>query len=207
MPNYDVLYYPSFEPSEIFLRRYLLFFDRISTIIPNEVHYIPESQIFQSYPDLFHGEPPNKEDVDLDDYNYQLLGKAFRRIRKLILTRPPKRNIIVVNSEGTFQFSDTSLMHNRKISEKVFYLLKKYKLIYPKPINGKDFYLVDERACNIILSLIADRMGTRKTWNTITNMPLDFTVSSLNTFQYQSLHKSRNFLIQSIVEDSNSLRN
>ncbi len=83
MPKFEALYYPSFEPSERWLLRYLLVFDRISTIVPETVDYKFSrgfDAIRKLLPDAFDTVSPTA-----DDKNYAYSDFNFKRMDKCCL--------------------------------------------------------------------------------------------------------------------------
>lgn len=190
-----ILYYPSFEPNSKWLRGILLLFDRVVRIIPKDIDYTPSqgiSEILDLFPDALKDIHPTKYDIEMKDTELQRMEKMFKFVsEKKKLEREKIEAYIFKNSE--ISFKDHVFLHPEKVSEEVFDLLKKYGLMLFNGENPFESYgisieslIVNEKASNLILSCLADRMSKRYGLNTITDQSLGFTFSSLNAFDIQS---------------------
>jgi hypothetical protein len=206
MPEFEALYYPSFEPPSAWLRGSLLFFDKIRTIVPQNVDFRPSDgnlEIIDSIPNSFETVHPAKDDVSINDLNLGRMSEAFEIIKK----NEPKIKDTIYKKEQIklADITGHSFLHEDKISEQVLHLLKKSNLVKQKKsslfsFSGKEnFYLVNKSASNLIVSEIADKIAKRYGWNTVTDSQIDFTVNSLNSFQDKYLEEQQNTLISSII--------
>lgn len=76
---FEALYDPCFEPPSKWLRGFLLFFDKINSIVPSDVDFKPSSElseIIDVIPDGFKTISPREEDISLDDLNLNRMRKA-----------------------------------------------------------------------------------------------------------------------------------
>jgi hypothetical protein len=130
MIKFEALYYPCFEPSANWLRGFLLFFDRISTIVPIEANYNPSSEIeeiIDAIPDGFRTISPKYEDISLDDLNFDRMRRAFELIKKGIPKNKEKTVNIIFTEGGEISVDGHVFLHERKISEKIGLLLEEFK--------------------------------------------------------------------------------
>ncbi|NVM56794.1 MAG: hypothetical protein HWN51_01550, partial [Desulfobacterales bacterium] len=192
MPKFEALYYPTFEPPAIWLRSFLLFFDKIRTIVPDDVDFkLSEeiSRLVDLIPDVFETVSVEEQDVDVDELNLRRMRSAFQIIGK----REPKANReeikIIIDKDGSVRIAGHTFLHDRKMSGKVRALLEKFGLIRPEldgiaeVIGAQNFSIVNENASDLIVSQVADRVAKRYGWNTVTDRKIDFTVNALNAFQ------------------------
>jgi hypothetical protein len=202
----EILYYPSFEPSAKLFRSFLLFFDTIKSIIPEKYDFKPSigiSKILDLVPDAFEPISPKNEDIYLDDLNLKRLKNAFEIIKEKKRENQPARLKVIIDG-GSMSIQGYSFIHMDKISNKVLHLLEDSKLICPlKSLpHDEEFLIVNEDACNLIVSNVADKIANRYGWNTITDRDIDFAFNSLNAlkdFQSSSVDKPVNMLISSII--------
>jgi hypothetical protein len=194
----EILYYP--------FRSFLLFFDTIKSIIPEKYDFKPSigiSKILDLVPDAFEPISPKNEDIYLDDLNLKRLKNAFEIIKEKKRENQPARLKVIIDG-GSMSIQGYSFIHMDKISNKVLHLLEDSKLICPlKSLpHDEEFLIVNEDACNLIVSNVADKIANRYGWNTITDRDIDFAFNSLNAlkdFQSSSVDKPVNMLISSII--------
>ena len=208
MPKFEALYYPSFEPPAIWLRSFLLFFDRIRTIVPDDVDFKPSeeiSKLVDLIPDIFETVSVEEQDADVDALNLRRMRSAFQIIGK----REPKANReeikVIIDKDGSVRIAGHTFLHDRKMSGKVRSLLEEFKLIkeldgIAEAIGAQNFSVVNENASDLIVSQVADRVAKRYGWNTVTDRKIDFTVNALNAFQYESSRtEPQGMLVCSII--------
>lgn len=207
MPQFEALYYPKFEPPVNWLRSFLLFFDKIRSIVPKDANFRPSQgvlEITDLIPNAFETISPDEKDIEIDNLNFSRLRKAFEMIKK----EQPKaqRNKIKIKIDsGGINIAGYTFLHDAKMTDKVRSLLKEFNLMKPKLnkeveyLELKHFSVVDEQAGNLIVSHIADRIGRRYGWNTVSDQPIDFIVNSLNSFSYEAIKEPRTMLACSIV--------
>ncbi|MGO9531210.1 MAG: hypothetical protein ACLP3B_08505 [Syntrophobacteraceae bacterium] len=206
MPTFDALYYPNFEPPYQWLRSFLLFFDRIQSIVPNDVNFEPSinvRKILDTFPDAFNTISPKTEDIALNTLNLDRMRKAFQLIKGQSLAGESKK-IEVCIENGAIRIPDHVFLHDRKIADNVRSLLEEFKLVksdfgrFAELMGADNFSIVNERASNLILSLVADNIGKRYGINTVTDSSVDFTVNALNAMG-SSLLEPTTLLASSII--------
>ena len=68
-PLFEVLYYPYFEPSELWLRRYLMVYDKVLTVVPRDMQFNPSkglSEIVSRIDNSFSTISPTARDIYAD---------------------------------------------------------------------------------------------------------------------------------------------
>lgn len=91
------------------------------------------------------------------------------------------------------------------MSKEIRSLFQEYEFIRPevndvmKSITSKDFSIVNEKASNLLLSYIADRIGRRYGMNTITDFEIGFIVNALDAMESKSLIDPESLLASSII--------
>jgi len=184
--TFPVLYYPTFEPPADWLRSYLLFFDEVRTIVPEDVKFNPSdniSRIIELMPEAFSTVAPQPDDILVDDVNVDRLEKAFREIASREANSEDEEITIEVGDEG-LEIVGYVFQHHSKASPRIRELLDEYKLartefadLYGKP---GEYLVVKEAASNLLLSHIADKIGNRCALTTVTDKQIDFTLNALN---------------------------
>lgn len=207
MPKFEVLYYPNFEPPAAWCRSFLLFFDKIRTIVPEDVKYtISEdvSEINDIIPDALEPIPPENRDIAVDDLNLDRMRNAFEIIKEK--EKKSKEVWTLIHNDGSLQYGGHVYLHDQKISDRVRSLLEEFEFISPlskalakEGLVAENFTVVDEDASNIIVSNVADKIASKHGWNTVTDHQIDFTVNSLNAFQWGSLEDPQSKLVSSII--------
>ncbi len=192
MPLFEVLYYPFFEPTELWLRRYLLVFDKVWTIVPNDAHFKPSrgvALIADAIPNSFETVAPTDYDKTPEHLDIYRLEKAFKLISDA-KRKPVNKNGIVINiskHDGRFEIVGYTLLHPDKLTNFVLSLLEKYGLVNrsAKDIvsrfnrDAADYLIVDADAADLIVSHIADRVARRQAFHTITDQEMPYLISSL----------------------------
>lgn len=207
MPNFEVLYYPNFEPSKKWIRSHLLFFDTVKSIIPEDDEIELSNDILElqdEVPNSFNPFTPRKKDIKINDLNIEMLRKAFAEIGR--------DNKNTISDKVTIDYSSNKIslpgrafLHNGKVSSQVYFLLEDFGLIEKNSqeicdsFGAKNFYVVDKRASDLIISLVADKIANSYGFNTITDQSLSFTVNCLNSFDYNALGDSRSLLSYSLI--------
>ena len=217
MPQIEALYYPNYEPPMDWLRTYLLFFDRIITIVPKREKQ-PFSPKMQEFTDALPGSvttiSPKRRDVVVKGINLKRLDAAFSLINKT--SHIPKKRFIenfMRKSKGE-ELNGISLIHDDKLRPEIFRLLQKHNLIFEDfgkylqfmkeggitfiP-NLDQYNLIHKKAGNLILSHIANNLSLQYGFRTLTDQDLDFTFNKLNSLGYQPKGDPNTKLIRSIV--------
>src|SRR5580765_7958122 len=143
MAKFRVLYYPTFEPPELWLRSFLLFFDEINTIVPTDVGFNlsdEASRIIELMPDAFATMSPREEDVELDQINLGRLGKAFGEIASSVPSDKNDSISIEIGPKGTVRIQNHVFLHQSKTSAAVVELLREHNLVKTELSNfGSSF--------------------------------------------------------------------
>jgi hypothetical protein len=186
--KFDALYYPDMEPPQGWLRSFSLFFDTIRSVVPEDIgeRLSPELREFAaSIPNAYEAVTPEsvrhtrKDDLSRIEKAFEIISAERGRKKK------GERELIfeVDQDDGSLSIRDHVFLHNDKISPRVRRLLRRHELVPPCDITEftgpKDCSVVDERASNIILSDIANRLARRKGWSSVTDQDLEFTVIAL----------------------------
>lgn len=185
--KFDALYYPDMEPPQGWLRSFSLFFDTIRSVVPEDIgeRLSPAIREFAaSIPDAYGAVTPESVKHTRND-NLSRIEKAFERIsggRKR--TKKGKRELVIeINEQGSLSFKDHVFLHNDKISPRVKRLLRKHELMIDWDltdlVGSNNSSVVNERASNIILSDIANRLARSKGWSSVTDQNLEFSVIAL----------------------------
>lgn len=208
MPSFEALYYPSFEPSYQWLRSFLLFFDRIQSIVPEDANFEPSTnvlKILDAFPDAFHTISPKPEDIALDSLNLDRMRKAFNLIKNQSPKGESKEIEVIIDQHGAIRISGHVFLHDRKMSDSVRFLLEEFELIksdfdgVAESLGAANFSIVNESASNLILSHVADKIGKRYGINTVTDSSVDFTVNALNALGSSSLFEPATLLACSVI--------
>lgn len=211
MPKFEALYYPYFEPPARWLRKHLLVFDTIRTIVPENADHRFSKEVInigELLSGAFETLPPTDRDKEsaYSDFNFERLDKAFEIIAHNSNDASEKLKIIIDKRDGSMKIADHCSLHNDKVTDRIETLLRKYHLINDKgthliqDLGTKNFSVVNEMAGDLIMSVLADKMGTNRGWYTVTNKAIDFTVNSLNSFQDWRFPDSQGLLINSILK-------
>jgi hypothetical protein len=209
MPLNKILFYPDFEPSKLWFRSHLLFYDTIHSVIPQELRYKPTSEIsdiIKRLPHSFEPIKPLDSDKKFDKFNEKLFDSAFNKIKKNSKKYPNEFQIKIHPDKWKIT-GNAVFFHNKKMSEEMYDLLEKHHLIHIgsqefNSISGidlKDFSVVNRYASDIILSHIADNMAKRLHVNSITNNPFAFSVNSLNPIPIQKDSQKKGLLTSAII--------
>lgn len=209
MDKFKVLYYPTFEPPANWLRSFLLFFDQINTIVPSDAGFtlsVENSKILELMPDAFETISPHDEDIKFDPNHLKRLEKAFDEIARNSHKGKTDSIIFEFGPGGETRIAGHVFQHYTKTSEEVRELLEKYKLIKPELLDvsralglREGYDVVEEDASLLLLSHIADRIGSRKSITTVTDHTLDFTVNGLNALSIQTSTDAATALARSII--------
>jgi len=176
---YRILYYPTYDPSEPWLRGMLLLADTVTRIIPDEVnHADPEyiKDILTAIPNAVTRISPQSADTQLDSINLERLERALQLIPKFY---GPQKYILNLHPDGSYSFFDHVFIHESKLSEDVIWLLNRFDLLEDWTWAPGHF-VVPQRAADLILGYVADRIGIRTGYDTVTDQNLCFAINSLD---------------------------
>ena len=126
--------------------------------------------------DIFLIEKYSRGDVDVD-VHLPILDAAFRDIAESIGPSLGRKFKVIIK-DGETRIPGYVFMHESKSSHGVNELLKKHNLLLPGYDAGPGFMVVEQRASSLIIGLLADTIGQRKGWQTITDRPLSFTLNN-----------------------------
>jgi hypothetical protein len=216
MTKFEVLYYPEFEPPEVWLRSYLLFYDKINTIIPDEVKNpfsFNISQFLDVIPDTLEGISPRDKEISIRGNNLELLNRAFKSINEQQKDNKKFPDIFLYNNGKIGFGGDFITIHDKKFSLAITSMLEDNHLFFEKQDqmikhyeqNGiripdmKDYKIVNKDAGNLVLSMIADNIGRNYGLNTITYNNFDFVVNELNSIEFQRKNIGKSSLISSMI--------
>ena len=205
MSNFDVLYYPSFEPPAKWLRSFLLFFDTVSTIIPEGAQYYESGEILKlkkALPDAIQKIAPKQEDIEIEKTNMERLEKAFKTIKSHTEAEFYQTGTIKITDAGVMQSGAYTLTHSQKLTDNVLSMLKEYGLTsnYAFKHQNSEYYVTNSNASSLILSLIADNLAAKYGIHTATDREVEYVLNSLNAMQYNALSDGSTQLMSAIVK-------
>lgn len=200
MTKFQVLYYPNFWPSQEWVRSHLLFFDTIYSIVPKDPSIDPPSYVYEitdKLPGSCKTIPPDHKYINNIDMT--LLEAAFRLIQED--QKSPTSGLTTIRSHqyGIWDIGNVSI-HLTKIAPDIEDLLNRTELVHKKEKHlNADYLTINSKAANLIVSLISDDIGRRKGINTITDMPLEYSVSLFNSYKFKSINDPRTLLAKSLI--------
>jgi hypothetical protein len=211
MKGMDVLYYPDFYPSVKLLENYLLFFDKVYSIIPSEINYSPPKGVkkfIQELPDCFGKISPKNRDIQFNGDRRNDLEKAFKLISDKKCNKNRNRYLKIKIDKTKTEFVGYTYLHDEKVTPQILDLLYQYNLLlgdteeFEKAgihYNGH-WHIVDTDAANILVSSIADNIGYSTGLNTITDNGLDFIFNSVPSFDFRSIQRADTMLANAIIK-------
>ena len=189
MNRYSVLYYPSFQPPEPWLRSILLLVDEVTRIVPADVDpHDPPSllELASAVPGCLSTVAPTAADVTPQGTNLERLDKAFA----LIAGRKPRDHktpvTILISPDGGTSVLGHVFLHETKVSREIKNLLREHHLLdndvtrISGSLGAGGFLVVDEKASNLIVSTVADKVARRTGLDSITDEPFFFDVNVAN---------------------------
>jgi hypothetical protein len=210
--DYTVLYYPSFQPDPVWLRRILLVADHVARIVPTDVKLQdpkPIIDLLTVLPGSLVDLPPTPDDIKFDDIGLSRVDKAFRFIAANA-SMPRNRIELTIHDGGAVAVAGHMFLHRSKVAPEVGRLLQRHKLarkdinaVVRKASGNAGYIVVDGRASHLVLSCIADRMARRNGLDAITDRPLDFGVNALDNLRItDGAENSEGALLASIASVS-----
>lgn len=191
MAAFRALYYPSWNPPVKWLRSMLLFFDQIQVIRPAEVdspqYHDANKAVFDLIPQTFGEIRKRHYEMRLVPRNRQMIASALDHIGP----RPTRHNnrqfTVLISPDGSLSVPGYLFLHVSKLNPWVRNQLERRSLILKvaEPIfwNGfgmEGFRLVERRACNLVLALLADHYGQENRLRTVTDENLAYIANALN---------------------------
>src|SRR5579859_1442270 len=175
----SVLYHPHFEPPLPILRRALLVTNAVRSIVPAKAQFTPSMQLFkhmEAMPDTFIPTSPIEDDINIVKEYWALgaLREAFAQLSKDAAVKKlkgsftsPSTDELSIDAED-LNIDGVTLLSAFKVSYSVYVELQRHGLIFAKTDDGN--FLVDERAANLIVSFLAQRMSYRLAVRTLTGI-------------------------------------
>jgi hypothetical protein len=178
----EALYYPEWDPPERWLKKYLLFAEKVRVIVPVEVapEFTPANRVLmEEAPELFEICRYEQGQVSFDA-EMTVLECAFAEIGKRLPTRPGQKFVVRISKGGQSSVEGCVFVHRSKLTASIEELLKVEKLSVPTKVWDPSYLCVQKDAAHLLIGLIADDIGGRNGWQTVTADPLSF---ALNTFR------------------------
>ena len=178
MPDISTLYYPRFEPDQRWLRSMLLFHDRVHSIVPAKAGYEPSrgmQELLKADETVFVPLAPAPDDLEYDAQSLRALRTAFER-----LSRTRKRKTADSGSDASrwgalivrggsnsmspvdYEFSDglEFRIHEAKMGTALLESLRWNGLA--RDTRDAEWWVVDRRAVDLVLSSLAGRMARNR---------------------------------------------
>jgi hypothetical protein len=202
MAGLEAVYYPNFEPPRLWLRAFLLFFDKLKSLVPNDSGSVLSAdfkRFADRFPDMFQMVPPRIADVQFDPHRLEVLSKAF----EVISRSTPRGEVVITFKDEGFEIKGNTFIHNLKMSTEVRAALYHYRLIYDdvsKLVQApQNFSVVNRQAADLIVSEIVGRLADTNGWHTVTDRDLDFSLSVINGVQAPSSQTAQGRLVAAIL--------
>ncbi|BCL61588.1 hypothetical protein DGMP_22810 [Desulfomarina profundi] len=204
--KFEAIYYPYFEPPVDWLKTYLLFYDRIKSIIPEGANYnFSDSlnKILDSCPDCFSSISPGINDIKINTINFDILEQTFNYISSQ--NKHNNERTIVLDKQGSISISGFSFLHQDKVSENVRILLRKYNLVDKdgsnilSDIQNGQYIIVNENACDLIVSNVASNLSKKYGLPSLTDKLLFNSFNNISELSTYSGSGSSNMLASSVI--------
>jgi hypothetical protein len=209
MIEYELLYYPNFQPDVVWLKKVLLLSDRVNRIVPADVTLHDPDELLRlqaAIPDCLSSIEPRGEDVALENNNFRRLKRAFELLAEANTTHND-RSITITISGDAISFEGNTFLHASKLSPMILDALRQNHLILDEDFNeafgNSEFYVVNEPACDLILCGIAEQIARRTGLDAITDKEMPFALGALNGLDIQprdSQNGSEGALLTSLAE-------
>ncbi len=179
-PQYTVLYYPEFDPSDAWLRRHLLLCDQVVRIIPRAaLHNDPPHirRLRAAIPGAISEISPTRDDVSPSQIQVKRLNRAFKILSQL------DGGSELANADAARSFPSFMELHSAKLTRTSRHLLTMYRLAEPtiRRLGLESRYQgVRREAGHLIMAVIADRVALREGLDTITTHEVAMTINTLN---------------------------
>jgi hypothetical protein len=175
MRAWTAIYYPHVEPPIAWLRSAALLFDNVTSFVPRESDQKLSDELlrFAEKTDAWHPYRPDEYTSELVDVSLDRLDGAFAQLAAERKTRAGHHEFSLIIDGATTRVEDRVFLHGTKMSEGVRRLLRKHGLLLPKalaePFMPGDWWLVDEKASDLLLAQIADNLAARHGWASVTD--------------------------------------
>lgn len=188
----------------------LLFFDQIQVIRPAEVddpqYHEANKAVFDLIPRAFGEIRKHHYEMNLVPRNREVLSSALDYIAPRPTLNNKRRLQIDFSRESGVSVPGYSFLHVSKLDEWVRDQLDRRSLILTEaePIfwdafGMNNFHLVERRACNLILALLADYYGREHHLLTITDANLAYISNALNIEPLRRRHAAATVLASAII--------
>jgi hypothetical protein len=169
MRKSEALYYPNIEPPMQWLMSAALFFDSVRSFVPTDSDELLSAELreFAEHTQAWTPYRPTQDTAQLLDVSNQILDEVFRSIADGQKTQ--RELHITIDTSGRVQIPGHVFMHNSKLSGRVAERLQAHGLILPGEFAGDNWLTVNEKASDLVISYIADRLAALEGWTSITN--------------------------------------
>jgi len=168
----------------------LLLTDQIDRIVPEDAD--PKDpdiirELIQEIPGCFVSKSPGGADIEFDRLTLQRLKRAFRYIREQSFGDKSRQITLCFGMGGELSIDGHVFLHHGKVAPRVRELLIEEGMLLPsveeliKNSGIENYYPIPERASNLILSCIADRIARREGLDTVTDEEMDFAMTTMNS--------------------------
>src|SRR6266853_526427 len=171
MREWTALYYPNIEPPIAWLRSAALLFNKITSFVPRESdeHLSEELLRFCEKTDAWQPYRPDHQTAELVGPSLERLDAAFAELPE---DRKSRSNHLELRLAGGC-IENRVFLHGSKMSAPIRDLLRRHRLMLPKSLADAlmpgDWWLVDERASDLLLAQIADNLAARQGWASVTD--------------------------------------
>jgi hypothetical protein len=176
MRKWTALYYPHVEPPIAWLRSAALLFDRVTSFVPKDSDESLSDDLlrFAEKTDAWEPHRPSEDTADLVGGSLERLDAAFAEIATERKYAPDRFEMTFIHDHvGNLRIKDRVFLHDSKLSLRIQHLLRKHNLLLPKavaePLRPGNWWLVDEKASNLLLAQIADNLAALKGWASVTD--------------------------------------
>lgn len=175
MGEWTALYYPNVEPPLGWLRSAALLFDTVTSFAPadSDDALSDELRNFAEVTGAWTPHRPTESTALLVDVPVDRLDHAFHAIAAERKGGPERIELRIEFRGSQIRVRDHAFMHGSKLSPLVRERLYAHGLMLPKglsePFMEGDWWIVNERVSDLILSHIADRLASRQGWTSITD--------------------------------------
>jgi hypothetical protein len=168
MRKSEALYYPNVEPPMQWLMSAALFFDSIRSFVPADSDKLlsPELREFAEHTQAWAPYRPTQNTAQLLDLSDQILDETFRAIAEGQKTRELS---FTIDPAGSMKIEGHVFMHNSKLSARVTERLEAHGLILSGEFASENWLTVNEKASDLVISYIADKLAGLEGWTSITN--------------------------------------
>lgn len=157
-----ILYHPKFEPPEGWLRTTLLFYDTVHSIVPQNAPHTVSPQVAdlcEKVPDAFKPIHPDERDLEYEWGEYHALTKILQNLSDRSEKTEDAR-LDWLAGVPRLAFGAGVEVHWDKMAEELWTDLIAFGLAVPT--NDPSWLRVDRRVADLVLSMLASRMVSRR---------------------------------------------